>query len=475
MEQAEEVYNLEVYTRACEALKDAETVEEFEEVAEVFKDLDEYKDSAALAEKCIAEADALRKDAILFMAKQDMSFKNKEGYTSAIRQLEAIPGWKDADELKEICLQKIEELKNETKRTFKLVFIIIAVICAVIAMANLILNVMIPNIKYNQAVKLMESARYEEAISAFEAMDGYKDSKKNISECKYNSAIALMESGKYAEAISAFETMKSYRDSMGKIYKCRDAIRDARLEEEYNHAISMINDGHIADGYEALLVMNGYKESLQKAEAVYKEYLVEKLKGTNVSKTIYFGAYEQDNISDNGQEKIEWIILEKQDGKALLISKYGLDNQQFNTILTDVTWEKSTLRQWLNSEFLNTAFTEEEKEMIPTVGVSADKNPEYSTNPSNATEDKVFLLSIEEANRFFGSNSARMCKPTEFAIKKGAWKGQEGYGWAWLRSPGYRSRMVADVTEAGHVRTYGNLVDNATATVRPALWIALNE
>ena len=49
----------------------------------------------------------------------------------------------------------------------------------------------------------------------------------------------------------------------------------------------------------------------------------EKLK---TEETIFFGKYEQDNNLENGKEPIEWIILETQDGKSLLISKYGLES-----------------------------------------------------------------------------------------------------------------------------------------------------
>ena len=78
---------------------------------------------------------------------------------------------------------------------------------------------------------------------------------------------------------------------------------------------------------------------------------------------IVFGRYEQDNDLGNGPEPIEWIVLDTQDGKALLLSKYGLDAVPYNDDNNSAgTWETCTLRTWLNDTFLNAAFTQEEVE-----------------------------------------------------------------------------------------------------------------
>ncbi|MBR2038590.1 MAG: hypothetical protein IKA09_12835 [Lachnospiraceae bacterium] len=79
---------------------------------------------------------------------------------------------------------------------------------------------------------------------------------------------------------------------------------------------------------------------------------------------ITFGNYEQDGFRKNGAEPIEWIVLDVQEDKALLLSCYALDSQPYNKAYTPVTWEECTLRNWLNSTFLNAAFTEDEKKKI---------------------------------------------------------------------------------------------------------------
>ena len=233
--------------------------------------------------------------------------------------------------------------------------------------------------------------------------------------------------------------------------------------------------GNIVEAYEALIALDGYKDSANKANSIYDDYKLEKLKDAQVGDYVFFGAYEQDNNTSNGMEDIEWLVLEVKDGKALLISKYALDCQQYNTSYTGVTWETCTLRKWLNNDFINSAFTADEKAIIPTVMVSADKNSAYSTDPGNATQDQVFLLSIVETNKYFSSNDARECKPTEYAIANGAFVNSDnGNCWWWLRSPGRYQDYAADVRKDGDVHEYGDRVYYDNGAVRPALWIDLN-
>ena len=185
-------------------------------------------------------------------------------------------------------------------------------------------------------------------------------------------------------------------------------------------------------------------------------------------------------ISDTGDQTVIVFSVtgfDVKDGKTLLISKYALDRVSYNIISDDVTWGTCTLRKWLNNGFLGAAFSADEKAMIPTVTVSADKNPEYSTNPGNATQDQVFLLSITETNKYFNSDSARQCKPTDYAVANGAWKSDSGNCWWWLRSPGYFQYFAANVYCDGDALEYGYLVTydygDYGAAVRPAMWITI--
>lgn len=201
--------------------------------------------------------------------------------------------------------------------------------------------------------------------------------------------------------------------------------------------------------------------------------------GAAVGDIVRLGAYEQDNNSSNGKEEIEWEVLAKEGDKALVISKYALDCQPYNTTFTSVTWETCSLRKWLNETFLSNAFSTAEQNKIQSTTVTADKNPLSSVSPGNNTIDKVFLLSIQEANKYFSSDNARMCAPTEYAKARGAetidYYSENGKSacWWWLRSPGDDSISAAYVYDSGHIDDIGSIVSDGTYGVRPAMWISL--
>lgn len=110
---------------------------------------------------------------------------------------------------------------------------------------------------------------------------------------------------------------------------------------------------------------------------------------------------------------------------------------------------------------------------METVTVTADQNPNYNTDPGNDTQDKVFLLSIDEVNRYFAADDVRVCMPTQTAVANGAWPDDVGACWWWLRSPGRNSKSAARVLSDGSVYDYGNRVIRVNGTVRPVVVLRL--
>lgn len=130
---------------------------------------------------------------------------------------------------------------------------------------------------------------------------------------------------------------------------------------------------------------------------------------------IELGTYEQDNNAANGPEPIEWQVLDVDGDKAFLVSVYALDTMKFNETVKslertyDQLWAESDIRAWLNQDFLETAFDENEKMCLIPV-----------ENEGNAV-DLVFLLSKEELLKYFPSDYDQLCDPTEFAtVKEGS-------------------------------------------------------
>lgn len=196
---------------------------------------------------------------------------------------------------------------------------------------------------------------------------------------------------------------------------------------------------------------------------------------TKVGDTIQFGTYEQDGANETNAEPISWQVLDIQDGKALVISKYALNSKRFNDSNRDTYWELCALREWLNNEFINDAFSPHEQEKILTTQVTADENPDYTINLGNTTNDKIFLLSIAEAEKYFPFNdlSGGSCTPTQIAIDNYAVVGDLGKCSWWLRTSGSHQDLCAYVNENGYVNSSGDMVVCTGYGIRPAMWISL--
>ena len=124
---------------------------------------------------------------------------------------------------------------------------------------------------------------------------------------------------------------------------------------------------------------------------------------------------------------------------------------------------------YMTKKFYNAAFTGEEKGIIQTSQLKNEDNLDYGTEGGKDTNDKVFLLSLDEAESYFPSNEARQRKPTAYAVKQGAYN--NGNCWWWLRSPGYESSLAADVNPVGSLDFYGGWVRNGYYAVLPSLRI----
>ncbi|MBR1455122.1 MAG: hypothetical protein IJ593_10860, partial [Lachnospiraceae bacterium] len=130
-----------------------------------------------------------------------------------------------------------------------------------------------------------------------------------------------------------------------------------------------------------------------------------------------------------------------------------------NDDYVDITWENSTIRKWLNSEYINTIFSKKEQVSILTTDVINNDNAKYGTKGGKNTKDKLFLLSIDEVNKYFSSDNQRVA----------TYKGGSSYRW-WLRSPGGLQNFAAYVYSNGGLYENGDYVYK-DFVVRPALWV----
>ena len=215
-------------------------------------------------------------------------------------------------------------------------------------------------------------------------------------------------------------------------------------------------------------------------------------------KIVKFGKYEQDGNTNNGKEDIEWLVIDENDDRKLLLSKYVLDAVPYDNDITisedsnrnnPCKWDKSYLRSWLNKQFFEDAFNDSEKSTMLSNLVESGKvygvnNSYTSDDMGTATNDMVYVLSKDEIRKYLGfevngHSDKYLASPTKFALSQlnnenknhqmAVWHKEKEYGdkyseYAeyWVRSPGYLYTMsdyeytALIVEKDGHLsnRTY---------------------
>ncbi|MDR1563676.1 MAG: DUF6273 domain-containing protein [Oscillospiraceae bacterium] len=188
-----------------------------------------------------------------------------------------------------------------------------------------------------------------------------------------------------------------------------------------------------------------------------------------------------------GEKEVEfggrtWLVLktDAERSRALLISKDIVELKAYHNIFEAITWEKCSLRAYLNGVFFYNNFNYYEQPYILETKNVNRKNQWFGTSCGNDTDDRVFLLSLEEVVKYFGDSG----KLSNHSKKDGYWLADEYNGsrvakfvnetspW-WLRSPGNNPNNAAYVNNDGNVNVNGNNVNNTSLGVRPALYLSL--
>ena len=224
----------------------------------------------------------------------------------------------------------------------------------------------------------------------------------------------------------------------------------------------------------------------KRAISLGNDYLV----GTKGS-LVYFGSYPQTDPTGGTKEPVLWWVLKNDGEKALLLSAYNLDAQQYSKKGEDVTWKDSDLRKWMNSTFLQRAFTTSEQNAIATTHVVTPNS--YNGRPGGGdTYDKVFALSVQEAvsggffyegGKYFNNADADLkSSNTKYACaQSGGWlvnpPGADNW---WLRTPGYMEKRRAYVLGWSRYKDFyvdldGTTGDDKMVAARPALNLDLDK
>ena len=180
---------------------------------------------------------------------------------------------------------------------------------------------------------------------------------------------------------------------------------------------------------------------------------------------------------------VEWLVLETDGEKAFLLSSCALECRTYHDRNEEVTWKTSELRKWMNSVMFNLMFSDEERARILTTTVLNEDNPEHGTPGGEETDDRMFLLSLGEVEKYLPSDADRICRATRYAKKQGVFTDAYSACYWWLRTPGSKSNKAACIGLEGNIGFPGaivggtdpvqRIITHEMIAVRPAMWITL--
>lgn len=180
-----------------------------------------------------------------------------------------------------------------------------------------------------------------------------------------------------------------------------------------------------------------------------------------VGDLFYLGSWKSKRGWNRKRELLEWRVIAVEDAKALLLCNHVIDKRPYHKSGEAITWGKCDLRQWLNQEFYEEAFSDIEKTKVLLTDVVAEKNPYHNTDAGEDVLDRVFLLSIPEIYQYLPHGSERIVDTGDGKVC-----------WWWLRSPGSFRTKASYVADGGNVAVSGCDAVKVNG-VRPAIWIRL--
>lgn len=317
-----------------------------------------------------------------------------ENYRKTAEMFEQVGDYADAAELAEKCRRLAAQTQQEEKEY-----------------------------RYQRAADQKASAKsakgYEKAEKLFAEAAGYKDAEQQREECCRQRKVL---------------EKKAKREKIGKLC-CIAAVILAVIAFFVSPAWTNLK----------IRLLGG--EQIEDPRGIVTEQKEITVENAEIGDQVSFGTHE-------------WYVLDADEASVKMILFHAEKYEEFrhtpyHDTLKAVTWEQSSLRQWLNTEFLEQNFSEEEQQRILTTQIENKDNPVYGTSGGNDTSDKVFLLSAEEVERY---------QDTLKHIRMNLW----------LRSPGNSEDTAAFMAANNKVIPYGHPVDGTEFYTCPVICVSRN-
>ncbi len=219
------IYEKASARRAAIGMPDLMDAADLEALAKQFGQIPGYKDAKQRAEQCLQDAENAREtvynDAVEAMQeaeKGNFSFK----WEKAIRMLarEGLNGYRDVEELRKQAEQRRKECENaeekerkaKERKNKRLTVAFVLAVLIACVVGWFVVTQVIPNNKYQRAVALRENGQYDDAIAAFAELGEYSDANEQIAETKYQQGKALLSAKNYDDAARILISIQGYKD-----------------------------------------------------------------------------------------------------------------------------------------------------------------------------------------------------------------------------------------------------------------------
>lgn len=429
-EQLEKIYNEAIL--ASNRVKNASNIEE---LVFVFEQLGTYQDAYYQAQRCRQKLSDAKKDEKYTVALQKLENETVRSCRDAIAIFEELGDWRSSSFKLEEAKVKLQELLKKREKKRELLAKITMIACAVILVLGLatwlVIEYAVPAIRYSSALRKIEKGEYDEGYAILIELGDYKDAPLEILKSKYNRAVQYEASGDILTACDFYGQAIGYADASDRLY---------------NHCKNLT--------------------------------IEQQLSVLDIGNTVLFGRYDQ-SLETDGKELIEWIIVDRVDGKALLVSKYALEGTYYS--LGAKPWSQTELCAWLNNAeegFIKNSFSLSARAKLVEQNISTIYTDETGAQQVDLAEkSKVFILSKSESERYFPTNDERVAYAPQRFIAMGSAcpvPVNPGNNCAhyWLRDAIMSSGNAMYVNGSGGVNETGKVCDEYTILgVRPAIWV----
>lgn len=228
-------------------------------------------------------------------------------------------------------------------------------------------------------------------------------------------------------------------------------------------AMRLYEDGNYDEAYNTVCILQN-DNAIAMTEKIICARQLSELKKVDIGDVIELGIVPDKASSGRNVEERDWLVLDIVGEKALIIEntyKVHSGNNSFG----GSDWKSSEVRDYLNGEFIDSSFSEEQRDIIVLTDVYFDGNPDIETQTEDSTKDKVFLLSVSEARHYFSNEEDR-----RFLYFR-----DQAYAWM-LRTPGEKQFFSGIIQRTG-VDADGNISSTSMpngAHIRAAMWIDIS-